>query len=42
MSFQRQTVLREIARDFGIVSAFCFWATVIGFVPVAAIRMLIA
>ena len=42
MSFQRQAALREIARDFGIVSAFCFWAAVIGFVPVAAIRMLIA
>jgi hypothetical protein len=34
--------LREMARDCGIVSAFCFWAGVIGFVPVAAIRMLIA
>jgi len=37
-----QTALRETARDFVVVSAFCFWAVMIGFVPVVAIRMLMA
>jgi hypothetical protein len=42
MSFKTQTALRETARDFVVVSAFGFWAVVIGFVPVVAIRMLMA
>jgi hypothetical protein len=42
MSFKTQTALRETARDFVVVSAFGFWAVVIGFVPIVAIRMLIA
>ncbi len=42
MSIQTQTALREAARDFAMVSAFGFWAVVIGFAPVAAIRMLMA
>jgi hypothetical protein len=41
MSIQTQTALREAARDFAMVSAFGFWAVVIGFAPVA-IRMLMA
>ena len=40
MSFKTQSALRETARDFVVVSAFGFWAVVIGFVPVVAIRML--
>ncbi len=42
MSFQTQTALRETARDFVVVAAFGFWAVMIGFVPVLAIRMLMA
>lgn len=42
MSFQTQAALREAVRDFAMVSAFGFWAVMIGFVPVVAIRMLIA
>jgi hypothetical protein len=42
MSFQTGMALRETARDFAIVSAFCFWAVMIGFVPIVAIRVLIA
>jgi hypothetical protein len=42
MSIQTQTALRETARDFVVVSAFGFWAVVIGFAPVFAIRMLMA
>jgi hypothetical protein len=42
MSFKTQTALRETARDFVVVSAFGFWAVVIGFAPVLAIRMLMA
>lgn len=42
MSFQAKAALRETARDFAVVSAFGFWAVMIGFVPVVAIRMLIA
>jgi hypothetical protein len=42
MSFTTQTALRETARDFVMVSAFGFWAVMIGFVPVVAIRMLMA
>ena len=42
MSFKTQSALRETARDFVVVSAFGFWAVVIGFAPVLAIRMLMA
>ena len=42
MSFQTQAALRETARDFAMVSAFCFWAVMIGFVPVVVIRLLMA
>jgi hypothetical protein len=42
MSHRTRTALREAARDFVIVSAFCFWAVMIGFVPIVAIRVLIA
>lgn len=42
MSFQTQMALRETARDFVVVSAFCFWAGVIGVVPIVAIRLLMA
>ena len=42
MSFNAQAALRETARDFVVVGAFGFWAVVIGFVPVVAIRMLMA
>jgi hypothetical protein len=34
--------LRETAQDFAVVAAFGFWALVIGFVPFAAFRVLIA
>ena len=42
MSFQTQASLRETARDFAMVSAFGFWAVMIGFVPVVVIRLLMA
>jgi hypothetical protein len=42
MSLQTRAALRETARDFRIVAAFGFWAVMIGFVPVAAFRVLIA
>jgi len=42
MSMRMQTAVRETLRDFVVVSSFCFWAAVIGFVPVFAIRALIA
>ena len=42
MSFQTQAALRETARDFVVVSAFGFWAVMIGAVPVVAIRILMA
>jgi hypothetical protein len=42
MSFQTRAALREVARDFAVVSSFCFWAVVIGFMPVVAIRVLFA
>jgi hypothetical protein len=41
MSAQNLAALRESTRDFMIVSAFAFWAVMIGFVPVA-IRALLA
>jgi hypothetical protein len=37
-----QTAVRETLRDVAVVSSFCFWAVMIGFVPVVAIRVLIA
>ena len=42
MSIQTQAAVRETLRDFAMVSAFGFWAIVIGFVPVVAIHALIA
>jgi hypothetical protein len=42
MSFQARAALRETAQDFAVVAAFGFWALVIGFVPFAAFRVLIA
>jgi len=42
MSMQTQMAVRETLRDVVVVSAFCFWAVVIGFVPVIAIHTLLA
>jgi hypothetical protein len=42
VSAQTLAALRETARDFMIVSSFAFWAVMIGFVPVVAIRTLMA
>jgi hypothetical protein len=42
MSMQMQTAMRETLRDFVVVSSFCFWAVMIGFVPVFVIRAMIA
>ena len=42
MSTHMRAVLRETARDFAIVAAFCFWAAMIGFLPAVAMRALIA
>jgi hypothetical protein len=42
MSAQTLAALREAARDFMIVSSFAFWAVMIGFVPVLAMRTLMA
>jgi hypothetical protein len=42
MSMRMQTAVRETLRDFVVVSSFCFWAVMIGFVPVFVIRVLIA
>jgi hypothetical protein len=42
MSSEARIALRETARDFVVVSSFCFWAAVIGFAPIVAIRMLMA
>jgi hypothetical protein len=41
MSVRTNSALREAARDFMIVSAFAFWAVMIGFVPVVAIKTLL-
>ncbi len=41
MSFRTMAALRETARDFLIVSTFAFWAVMIGFVPVVAIKTLL-
>jgi hypothetical protein len=40
MSMQTQMAVRETLRDFVVVSAFGFWAVMIGFVPVIAIHTL--
>jgi hypothetical protein len=40
MSMQTRLAVHETARDMLVVSVFGFWATVLGFVPVAAIHML--
>jgi hypothetical protein len=37
-----QIALRETLRDFVVVSAFGFWAVVIGLAPVIAIYALLA
>jgi hypothetical protein len=42
MSMQTKAAVRETANDILMVSAFCFWAVMIGFVPVVAIHALIA
>jgi hypothetical protein len=42
MATQTQAALREAARDVMIVSSFAFWAVMIGFVPVVAVRTLMA
>ena len=42
MSIQTQAAVRETMRDFAMVSAFCFWAVVIGFAPVAVMRVFFA
>ena len=38
MSMQIKAAVRETTRDVIIVSAFGFWATILGFVPVVAIH----
>ena len=40
MSMQTKTAVREAARDMLMVSAFGFWAMMLGFVPVIAIHTL--
>jgi hypothetical protein len=37
---QTRIAVQETARDFLVVSAFGFWAMVLGFVPVVAIHTL--
>ena len=37
---QMKSAVRETARDMLIVSVFGFWATILGFAPVAAIHTL--
>ena len=38
MSMQTRAAVQETARDMLVVSAFGFWAAVLGFVPVVAIH----
>ena len=38
MSMRTKAAIHETARDMLVVSAFGFWATVLGFVPVVAIH----
>ena len=40
MSMRTRAAVQETARDMLVVSAFCFWAAIIGFVPVAAFHTL--
>jgi hypothetical protein len=40
MSMRTRVAVRETARDFLVVSAFGFWATILGFVPVVAVHAL--
>jgi hypothetical protein len=40
MSMQTRVAVHETARDMLVVSAFGFWATVLGFMPVVAIHTL--
>jgi hypothetical protein len=40
MSTQTKAAMHETARDMLVVSAFGFWATVLGFVPVVAVHAL--
>jgi hypothetical protein len=42
MSIQTRAQLHETARDCLIVSAFGFWALLLGFMPVVAIHALVA
>ena len=42
MSFKTQSALRETARDFVVVSAFGFWAVVIGFAPVVELYLVLS
>jgi len=42
MSVRTRSALRETARDFAMVAAFCFWAVMIGFMPVVVIHAVIA
>jgi hypothetical protein len=38
MSMQTRAAVHETARDMLVVSAFGFWATILGFVPVVAVH----
>jgi hypothetical protein len=38
MSMQTRAAVQETARDMLVVSAFGFWAAILGFVPVVAIH----
>lgn len=42
MSITMKMAVRETMRDFVVVSSFCFWAVMIGLLPVIAIRALMA
>lgn len=42
MSMQTKATVREAARDVLMVSAFGFWAVMLGFMPVVAIHALVA
>jgi hypothetical protein len=42
MSVNTKMAVRETVRDFAVVSSFCFWAVMIGFMPIVAIHALIA
>ena len=40
MSMRTKAAVRETAQDVLIISAFGFWATILGFMPVVAIHSL--